>query len=329
MTTPSDLHAWFLRRLPAFVGGLLAEEEERRFVEHRAGCESCRAAFDAFTASDEFALTERGAHVPAAMLARWPEARRELRGIERSMVRAHLERCDVCRADLERTGQAPVLEFVAELESAPDVGGWRAWLFGRDRGASSAARGPTDSGAFRVASSEAHPLLRRGWVRWALGGWAAAATVALVVLVLQPAHTPLGSGDLTASLPKAHAPPAGVPAADPALRVLPPVRALTGATRGSAPPPDPVTLDPTGRFAHVSLPDLFLPDSTTLVLELTGPNGQSSWTERRSYGEIAPPRTLLIGRAESPLERAPHRLTVRLAFGRRALLAEFRLQPVR
>lgn len=180
----ADEHIRFRQRLAAYAAGLLDEGKEEAFLEHRARCEDCRRAFDDFMASDEAAPTERGTHIPAAMLARWSAARRSVRGLERAMVREHLKRCSDCRADLERLGETPEIEFVAALEMQP-APGWRERLFGS----------PPSSGAARVAEPVKRGRRRQAagspWVPWVLGGWATAATAAAVILLtVRPVPSP-------------------------------------------------------------------------------------------------------------------------------------------
>src|SRR5262249_37302541 len=57
-----------------------------------------------------------GRHVAASLVARWPRAQQSLRGLERTLVRRHLERCAECRQDLEALGFEPRLAYVADWE---------------------------------------------------------------------------------------------------------------------------------------------------------------------------------------------------------------------
>lgn len=107
MSAP-ERHGWTRSRLAALVAGLLTEEEEATAREHLATCPDCRVLHDLL--ADEGDDPERGEHIPAAILGRWRVAKESLRGIERSMVRLHLERCEECRRGLELLGHESRLE---------------------------------------------------------------------------------------------------------------------------------------------------------------------------------------------------------------------------
>lgn len=251
---PED-HGWFQQRLAGYSAGLLDEGEEGAFLEHRAHCEECRQAFDEFMASDEAAPTERGAHIPAAMLARWSRARRSLRGLERAMVREHLRRCPDCRSDLERLGESPEIEFVAALEMRPPPG-WRERLFGR----------PPSSGAARVV--EPPPRSRRrqasgpAWVPWVLGGWATAATATAVILLTVNPGSP----------PSTPVSPDRAIVAEPASPLtLEPVTArarLRSARRGPSGPAPGLVLGEASRFVELEVGALDLPEGDSLRAEI-------------------------------------------------------------
>src|SRR6516164_11000679 len=82
--------------------------------QHLAVCAVCRAAADAYAEPPAGAA---GTHVPASLIAAWPRAQQGLRGLERTLVRRHLERCAECRQDLQALGFEPRLDFVAAWES--------------------------------------------------------------------------------------------------------------------------------------------------------------------------------------------------------------------
>src|SRR5690349_24925128 len=109
-----DLHHWVRHRLAAWRASVLDDAEAARVAEHLASCADCRAAADAYA---ERPAGDGGAHVPASLIAVWPRAQHDLRGLERTLVRLHLERCAECRQDLETLGFEPRLEFVAAWES--------------------------------------------------------------------------------------------------------------------------------------------------------------------------------------------------------------------
>jgi len=159
----ADMHAWVRARLVAWASGLLDPEATARIDEHLAGCDACRtdAAVLSATRPGDDAL---GEHIPAAALARWDRWSVELRGLSRALVRQHLERCDVCRSQLETLGYRAELPVVTALEAA-----------GRDDRAPTVQPRP--------------PLARR--LAWVLGAAVAlAACVAIVVRLVPPAPRP-------------------------------------------------------------------------------------------------------------------------------------------
>ncbi|OGU00766.1 MAG: hypothetical protein A2W29_13480 [Gemmatimonadetes bacterium RBG_16_66_8] len=188
------LHSWFRARMAAFATGLLGPAEEERFREHRQQCAECRTAFHAMGASDVSAQG-LGQHLPAELVARWSEARRSLRGLERSLVRNHLARCEECRQDLQVLGHAPELEVNPELEEGFEPTASRA-TFERDSQAEELddldssvdpMRGPSaERPQYVIRLVPVRPRPTHAWLRWALGGWAAAATAAAAVLLLFP-----------------------------------------------------------------------------------------------------------------------------------------------
>ena len=324
MAPGSDMHGWFRRRLPAYVGGLLSELEERRFVEHRAQCEDCRRAFDEFTASDEIVLTERGVHIPAPMLARWARAQRALTGVERSMVRAHLDRCEECRADLQSLGQTAELEFIPALEAAP--------------GESPGTAPPGDdlaSGAARVAEPvrEAAARVHRGpgrrWVPWLVGGWATAATATLLVVVLAPGgpRPPALESRPTAGAAMIGSRPAPTPRY--VLDVLATAGALQGTLRGPDQETTTIRIGPEARFVHLTLPEAFLPDTTTLDLRILGPDASTLLEIRRRNEDFFHHRTLLFGSPDTALVPGSYRVIVSAPFAGDPDVGAYRFRLVR
>src|SRR5499427_4268098 len=112
--TPDDLHHWVRHRLAAWRASVLDDAEAARVDAHLATCAECRAIADAYAT---LPAGEAGTHVPASLIAGWPRAQQTLRGLERTLVRRHLERCSECRQDLEALGFEPRLPVVAGWES--------------------------------------------------------------------------------------------------------------------------------------------------------------------------------------------------------------------
>src|SRR5262245_39756034 len=109
-----DPHAQARAQIVRAQAGLLSEDEELELRAHLDTCAECAA----LASSHADAGAEPGKHLPASLIAEWPRARTALRGLERALVRRHLERCFECRQDLELLGHAPELTIVPELESA-------------------------------------------------------------------------------------------------------------------------------------------------------------------------------------------------------------------
>ncbi len=117
---PESEHTWTRRRLAAFVARLLDEAEEGRFRRHLDGCGSCWFALGAIS-EDPRPDEAREGHIPASVLARWEQAGEDLVGLERAMVRRHLERCAGCRDDLRHVGLEPVLPPAADVDREVDL----------------------------------------------------------------------------------------------------------------------------------------------------------------------------------------------------------------
>lgn len=72
-------------------------------------------------------------HVPAALIARWTEAGRELRGVERQLVLDHAQGCHDCREELELLGFDHA-SWLAPVKSASPRDWW-PWFGGAVLGA--------------------------------------------------------------------------------------------------------------------------------------------------------------------------------------------------
>jgi hypothetical protein len=171
----------------AHHAGLLKDADAIRFEEHISRCRTCRDAWEKYRQVDEEDAQPPNGHIPTSLMARWETVRDELRGLERAMVRQHLERCADCRQDLEVLGHTPVLERDSALEGEVDPG----METSIESDASTAADQPTSDGE----ETKGRPVqlvlrvprpARQGWLRWASAGWAVAATAAVFLLVLLP-----------------------------------------------------------------------------------------------------------------------------------------------
>ena len=151
----SNVHGWFRDRLAAHAAGLLDDAETARFLAHSRECAECAARLADTGEGDDDVDPDSLAHLPAGMVAAWPRASRELRGLERRMVSAHLAGCRQCRAELEHLGHLSRLDPVTLVASPPSPG----------------ARRP-------------HPF-----VAWS--GWVAAAALAVTLAWPRERHAPL------------------------------------------------------------------------------------------------------------------------------------------
>src|SRR5262245_37117375 len=97
-----DPHAVARQRMVRAQAGLLGVGDERELRAHLDACAECAA----LASSETGPGVEPGKHLPASLIAEWPRARAALRGLERALVRRHLERCSECRQDLQMLGHA-------------------------------------------------------------------------------------------------------------------------------------------------------------------------------------------------------------------------------
>lgn len=266
--TDAALHGWWRARLTARRAGLLTESEEQRFDRHLAECDQCRSNWEAAIERDAGADTGPSPgepHIPPPMLARWETARAELRGLERAMVREHLESCAECRQDLE------VLGLEATLERVPE------WEWAGERGLDPAGdpkprpdlSPPVDAGAdrSRVEIRILRPAPKRDWRRWAFGGWATVATAAALVLALNPGAVHLGGQPTTADSGFSPA-PIHEPTRALGLTIVGPPISLRPGTRGAAAPPPPaIEIDSLTTLVPLVIEPLYLPP--TMPVDVT------------------------------------------------------------
>ena len=107
---------------------------------HLERCPDCRATHASLRARGSVE-EEPGAHVPPALLLRWGRKESGLRGLERELVRRHVERCTECRTDLEALGYD--VEFGTEPASE----------LGFDPVARLAATGPSENDGSRFVDA--------------------------------------------------------------------------------------------------------------------------------------------------------------------------------
>jgi hypothetical protein len=234
-----------------------------------------------------------GAHLPASVIAQWPRARATLRGLERALVRRHLERCPECRQDLEMLGHAPHLEEIAALESPVAL---------------APAVSPESSAvAVRIVRGG-----RRTWRDRLLVGWASLATtvaaIALVVLVRRPVVEGIPSPILfSLSPPAATGPVSG----GPSVRIAPRPRSLAGPVRGSR--GGKVTVIPVmGPVPSLALAvrPLHVPDTSWVQVSLVRGESDTVFTVLHRQWEFFPRRMLVIDGGDQPLEPGQYALVL-------------------
>jgi hypothetical protein len=119
---------WIERHAVAFALGELDPTQEARFRDAASG----DPEFEDLLAASESA---DAGHVPAALIARWGVAGRDLSGAERSLVERHLRTCPTCREELELVGRAAP----TSIEDLASSRHWTPWIGGAVLGAAAMA----------------------------------------------------------------------------------------------------------------------------------------------------------------------------------------------
>ena len=304
-----DRHRWVRVRLAARAAGLLTEDERRQVEDHLASCAECRAHGATFETSP--GEGDASSHVPPPLFARWPETRHTLRGLERTMVRRHLERCAECRQDLELLGHAPRLEYVPELEiegaSIPHPAGATATAGVAVTAPAPGGRAMPPATIIRVVPAG----IRRRWRERALMAWGALATATAVVAIVVHTRRPVVEGvpaALWATLP----PPVVAPASPRGregltVRLSPRPRSLSGPARGSRGGKVTVipVVGPVGSLA-LSVRPLDVPDTAMVMVVLLAADGDTLFKVRHRQWEFFPKQVLVIDGGRSPLPPGPY-----------------------
>ena len=303
-------HDWVRPRLVAWRSGLLEEHEAARVSTHLAGCAECRALADAFTTE---AGGDGGEHVSASLVADWPRARAMLRGLERVLVRRHLERCAACRQDLEALGYEPALEVVPALEANVDLGAATPPVAAPvpagvpDGPVSRAARATAPHAASRPAPPLTRVVrferaaVRHAWRDRALVTWASVASAAAVLLLfvdLRGKPPALGPGAPLWTTPVAtEGPFSGL-----SLRLAPKPRSLRGPARGEGLGKLNVipVVGPLSTLA-LGIKPLDVPDTSLVTLSLLNASGDTLYAMRYRQWELRPNQMLLIDRPDATL----------------------------
>jgi hypothetical protein len=268
-----DDHRWYEARLAAQALDLLDETDSARLAAHLAGCVECREAMRDL--APEPAGRDLDPHLPATIVARWERAKGTLRGLERSMVRRHLERCPECREDLGALGHQATLEWATELETAtppqadevPAVDG-----DARPEGERSAERSGLEQVVIRPARGG-----RLSWRERLLGAWAGAASVAAVLLLVSVFQRPsvLPPSSVSGMVGGAR-PGAGTAAPAPSIRldVAGAAQALRSPMRdGGGSEPGQVIVIRAGAVA-VRVPPVIAPLDAAVTVELRAAGGR-------------------------------------------------------
>lgn len=328
-------HDRYRELIPAFRAGLLEPSGEDLLRRHLAECEDCRVLADDLSLEDDPDGPE-AEHIPVEILARWPDAARAVRGLERALVRAHLERCRECREELELLGHAPVLDVDPALEPtgpALPVGTAEA-----QRGSTSAEDG--HPARKKPGTGPTRPVVKivmggryrgRSWSPvWTLGGWVTAAAAAVFAIVVRPALTPtvpLGPGPPVPGVvqngpatrgadgePSAPSAPSGRPAAAARLMIAR-VATLPITLRDADAAADTLlttVIGPETRTLAIVPPDL--PDlaaGAEVVVTLLAPSGAALGARQTTAAELRDPGAAIVFVGETTLRPGVYRLSIR------------------
>jgi hypothetical protein len=300
-----DPHDWARQRLIPWRAGLLGDDELSRLVAHLDTCAPCRD-HAANLAPEPGGM--RGAHISSAVLGSWASARRTLRGLERELVRHHLERCVECRQDLEILGYEPRLERIPELETAPAVLA-AANAPEIDAGEEFDAPGRTPSGeraertaVIRIVKSTPRPR----WWQPALIAWSSLATATAVVAIVVHARRPVVEGvppPIAAVSPRVeNVARARAVRTDGglSLRIAPRPRSLKAPARGARGGRVNVipVMGPVNSLALQVRP-LNIPDTSLVMVSLLNADGDTLFAVRHRQWEFFPKRVLMIEGDES------------------------------
>jgi len=303
--THDDTHLWVKHRLAAWRAGVLDEPEQARVDAHLAECADCRAL------ADEFADPPAGAagrHVAASLVARWPRAQQSLRGLERTLVRRHLERCAECRQDLEALGFEPRLAYVADWESDAELSPVGSGPRVRD----SPPRDAPGARVVRIETARRNPR----WRDQAAIAWASVATAAAVLLLVSNVRGRLFEGGSSPLL--VPGPPVWTrtalehgPFSNMSLRIEPPPRTLSGPAGGNGegklnviPVVGPLTT------LALGFKPLNVPDTSLVTVSLLDARGDTLYAVSYRQWEFRPTRCLVIERPDAALTPGQYALVL-------------------
>jgi len=274
----TDRHEWTRKRLGALRLGLLDPDETQRCAEHLSECPSCREEADDTTSDEDGAAPWKplqDEHIPSSLLARWTAAKDLIRGLERLLIRRHLEHCADCRADLELLGHEAVLEVVPSLELDWDP-------FARTDIEPSASVSPATADRSSALSSD--PLLaplRRVGEAVEQGIQAAKDLLDSTTNAMQALFIPVME-----------------------LRPVRSAQAINGALDLAA--------DTRAVKISISMPGAFPPDASIAVV-IQSPAGDTILHRRIAFREISPPGTLLFVSQDEPFTPGIYSLVIEAA----------------
>lgn len=298
-------HAKLRSRVLAHATGLLDPDAQATVLAHLEACAECRQLAESL--ADQPDVRADPAHIPSAIVADWPRASAALVGFERRMIQQHLDRCTECRADLEAMG------YSAEMspESATRAGS-----------PSLASLSPAHGGrSIRGLGTPGVDLPRpRFGPTLLVGGWAALATAAAVILAIRSNTQEPAMSIRPVPAPQSTDPANATDIGDPSTGVrsaivdLPPPIVLKPVLRGASTPLPAGRPDATGRFLSVTLAAQPMERSevSSVRLEVSQPDGSALVEQEGPPSAFVRSRTLLLDAGDERWTNG--RYTLRLVF---------------
>jgi hypothetical protein len=222
-----DEHRWIRERFLGYALGTLEDASRSRSETHLASCADCREQYGEFCGELGMKTATHG-HLPAAMIARWDRAHRELSGLERDAVRLHLQHCASCQEDMKLVGQnaSSTSSALPNFSRQRRAATWVPWLGGGAMGALATAalllwlvdpsrtapREPSrPDGATRVVAPATPELLAMPWISPAtLRGEAVSLELPASTSELALALAVASVADGSATLLRVHGPDAAI-----------------------------------------------------------------------------------------------------------------------
>jgi hypothetical protein len=177
-----------------------------------------------------------------------------------------------------------------------------------------AALGPATAAPARKINLGASS--RRGWIEWALGGWAVTATAAACALfVVMSRTTPTGTHSQPGETPGTSTPGGSTstgqrsPQPPFAIEVLETIK-LRSPSRGSgSETPPTISVGPSIRVIHLSADPPYVPKGSRVRVTLTGPDGKLLLDETHPVEDFFGSRTLAL-QSQHVFQPGPYELTI-------------------